>query len=131
MAKDIAYREENRRKIQAGVNLSADVVRFTLGPSGRNVLLERKDTSPLETNNGYEILKEIKLEEQAENLGVQLIREAAAKYDGSGVGPDYDSGRLPEYCGRSQSCGNSKRDAAGGSTGSCCNTKIIQAGGES
>ncbi len=79
MAKDIAYREENRRKIQAGVNLSADVVRFTLGPSGRNVLLERKDTSPLETNNGYEILKEIELEEQAENLGVQLIREAAAR----------------------------------------------------
>lgn len=79
MAKEINYGEEARRKMQAGVDQLADTVKITLGPKGRNVLLERKYGSPLITNDGVTIAKEIELEDPYENMGAQLVKEVATK----------------------------------------------------
>jgi chaperonin GroEL len=79
MAKEINYGEEARRKLQAGVDQLANTVKITLGPKGRNVLLERKYGSPLITNDGVTIAKEIELEDAYENMGAQLVKEVATK----------------------------------------------------
>jgi chaperonin GroEL len=79
MAKEINYGEEARRKLQAGVDQLANTVKITLGPKGRNVLLERKFGSPLITNDGVTIAKEIELEDSFENMGAQLVKEVATK----------------------------------------------------
>ncbi len=79
MAKDINYGEEVRRKLQAGVDQLADTVKITLGPKGRNVLLEKKFGSPLITNDGVTIAKEVELEDPFENMGAQLLKEVATK----------------------------------------------------
>ena len=79
MAKLIVYGEEARKKLQAGINHLADTVKVTLGPKGRNVVLARKFGSPLVTNDGVTIAKDIELEDPFENMGAQLIREVATK----------------------------------------------------
>ena len=79
MAKDLHYGEDSRRKLLAGVDKLADTVKITLGPKGRNVLIERSYGSPLITNDGVSIAKEIELEDQVENMGAQLVKEVATK----------------------------------------------------
>ena len=79
MAKQIIYGEEARKAIERGVNQLADTVKITLGPKGRNVVLDKKFGAPLITNDGVTIAKEIELEDGAENVGAQLIRVVATK----------------------------------------------------
>ena len=79
MAKLISYNTEARQKIQEGVNKLADTVKVTLGPKGRNVVLEKSYGAPLITNDGVTIAKEIDLEDAFENLGAQLVKEVATK----------------------------------------------------
>ncbi len=79
MAKMIAYGEEARRALERGVNYVADTVGATLGPKGRNVVLEKKFGSPTITNDGVTIAKEIELEDPFENMGAQLLKEVASK----------------------------------------------------
>ena len=79
MAKQIIYGEEARKAIERGVNQLADTVKITLGPKGRNVVLDKKFGSPLITNDGVTIAKEIELEDAFENMGAQLIREVSTK----------------------------------------------------
>ncbi len=79
MAKEIKYGAEARRALEAGVNQLADTVRVTIGPKGRNVVLDKSFGTPLITNDGVTIAKEIELEDGFENMGAQLIREVAAK----------------------------------------------------
>ena len=79
MAKDIIYGEEARKALQAGINKLADTVKITLGPKGRNVVLDKKFGAPLITNDGVTIAKEIELEDAFENMGAQLVKEVATK----------------------------------------------------
>ena len=79
MAKDLKYSEDARKALQAGIDKLADTVRITMGPKGRNVVLDKKFTSPLIANDGVTIAKEIELEDRFENMGAQLIKEAAVK----------------------------------------------------
>jgi len=79
MAKDINYGEEARKKMLAGVDKLANTVKITLGPKGRNVLIEKKFGSPLITNDGVSIAREIELEDAYENMGAQIVKEVASK----------------------------------------------------
>jgi len=79
MTKEIKFNEEVRKKIEIGVNKLANTVKITLGPKGRNVILERSYGSPLITNDGVTIAKEIELEDKFENLGAQLVKEVSIK----------------------------------------------------
>ncbi|SHJ71555.1 chaperonin GroEL [Clostridium cavendishii DSM 21758] len=79
MAKTIMFGEEARRAMQAGVDKLADTVKVTLGPKGRNVVLDKKFGSPLITNDGVSIAREIELEDAYENMGAQLVKEVATK----------------------------------------------------
>ena len=79
MAKDIKFSEDARRALEAGVNKLANTVKITLGPKGRNVVLDKKFGSPLITNDGVTIAKEIELEDPFENMGAQLVKEVATK----------------------------------------------------
>lgn len=79
MAKDLYYGEDARRKLQKGVDKLANTVKITLGPKGRNVLLEKKFGTPLITNDGVTIAREIELEDPVENMGAALVREVATK----------------------------------------------------
>ena len=79
MAKDINYGETARRKLQAGVDKLADTVKITLGPKGRNVVIAKQYGSPLITNDGVTIAKEIELEDAYENMGAQIVKEVASK----------------------------------------------------
>ncbi|MCX7657374.1 MAG: chaperonin GroEL [Oscillospiraceae bacterium] len=79
MAKDIIYGEEARKALQAGIDKLANTVKITLGPKGRNVVLDKKFGAPLITNDGVTIAKEIELENAFENMGAQLVREVATK----------------------------------------------------
>ncbi|SER94414.1 chaperonin GroEL [Salisediminibacterium halotolerans] len=79
MAKDIKFSEDGRRAMVRGVDRLADTVKVTLGPKGRNVVLEKKFGSPLITNDGVTIAKEIELEDNFENMGAQLVSEVASK----------------------------------------------------
>ena len=79
MAKEIKYGAEARRALEEGVNKLADTVRVTIGPKGRNVVLDKSFGAPLITNDGVTIAKEIELEDAFENMGAQLIREVASK----------------------------------------------------
>lgn len=79
MAKDIKYGEEARRALERGVNQLADTVKVTLGPKGRNVVLEKKFGSPVVTHDGVTVAKEIEVEDKFENMGAQLIKEVATK----------------------------------------------------
>ncbi|ANM29498.1 molecular chaperone GroEL [Acidobacteria bacterium Mor1] len=78
-AKDISYAEDARQSLLRGVNRLADAVKITLGPKGRNVVLEKKFGSPLSTKDGVSVAKEIELTDARENMGAQLVREVASK----------------------------------------------------
>ena len=79
MAKQISYSDEARRKIQAGIDKLADAVKVTLGPKGRNVVLDKKFGSPTITKDGVTVAKEIELEDPFENMGAELVKEVASK----------------------------------------------------
>ena len=79
MAKQIIYGEEARKALQAGIDKLSDTVKITLGPKGRNVVLDKKYGAPLITNDGVTIAKEIELEDAFENMGAQLVKEVATK----------------------------------------------------
>ncbi len=79
MAKQIKHGEEARKALEAGVNTLADTVKITLGPKGRNVVLDKKYGAPLITNDGVTIAKEIELEDPFENMGAQLVKEVSTK----------------------------------------------------
>ena len=79
MAKQIKYGQDARHALEAGINTLADTVKVTLGPKGRNVVLDKKFGSPLITNDGVTIAKEIELEDAFENMGAQLVKEVATK----------------------------------------------------
>src|SRR5690554_4024100 len=81
MAKMIAFDEEARRGMERGMNALADAVKVTLGPKGRNVVLEKKWGAPTITNDGVSIAKEIELEEPLEKIGAELVKEVAKKTD--------------------------------------------------
>ena len=79
MAKEIKHGAEARAALEAGVNQLANTVRVTLGPKGRNVVLDKSFGAPLITNDGVTIAKEIELEDAFENMGAQLVKEVATK----------------------------------------------------
>ena len=79
MAKIIKRGDEARKALEAGVNQLADTVKVTLGPKGRNVVLDKKFGTPLITNDGVSIAKEIELDDPFENMGAQLVREVSTK----------------------------------------------------
>jgi chaperonin GroEL len=81
MAKQLKFDDEARRALEAGVNKLADAVRVTIGPKGRNVVLDKKFGAPTITNDGVSIAKEIELEDPFENMGAQLVKEVATKTD--------------------------------------------------
>src|SRR3978361_661278 len=88
MSKQIAYAENARRSLEAGMKKLADAVRVTLGPKGRNVVLEKKWGAPTITNDGVSIAKEIELEDPWEKIGAELVKEVAKKTDDvAGDGP--------------------------------------------
>src|SRR5688572_26888473 len=78
-AKDVRFKEHARNKIVAGVNILADAVKVTLGPKGRNVVLERSFGAPTVTKDGVSVAKEIELKDKFENMGAQLVKEVASK----------------------------------------------------
>src|SRR5690349_16476229 len=78
-AKELQFEEQARRSLERGVNILADAVKVTLGPKGRNVVLEKKFGSPSIVNDGVTIAKEIEVEDHFENMGAQLVREVASK----------------------------------------------------
>ena len=93
MAKKIVYGEEARRSLEKGVNALADTVKITLGPKGRNVVLDKKYGAPVITNDGVTIAKEIELEDPFENMGAQLVKEVSTKTNdvaGDGTTTDHD-----------------------------------------
>jgi chaperonin GroEL len=79
MAKQIVHGEDSRQAILRGVNTLADAVKITLGPKGRNVVLDRKFGSPLITKDGVTVAKEIELKDAMENMGAQMVKEVASK----------------------------------------------------
>ncbi|WP_315036387.1 TCP-1/cpn60 chaperonin family protein, partial [Actinomyces oris] len=81
MSKIIAFDEEARRGMERGLNTLADTVKVTLGPKGRNVVLDKKWGAPTITNDGVTIAKEIELEEPYEKIGAELVKEVAKKTD--------------------------------------------------
>ena len=87
MPKEIKFAEDARRKMEAGVNKLADAVKITLGPKGRNVILDKRFGLPVITNDGVTIAREIELEDRYENMGAQMVKEVATKTnDGAGDG---------------------------------------------
>ena len=81
MAKILKFDDEARRGLEAGVNKLADAVKVTIGPKGRNVVLDKKFGAPTITNDGVSIAKEIELDDPFENMGAQLVKEVATKTD--------------------------------------------------
>ena len=79
MAKQIKFGEDARKALEAGINTLANTVKITLGPKGRNVVLDKKFGSPMITNDGVTIAKDIELEDPFENMGAQLVKEVATK----------------------------------------------------
>src|SRR4030043_221798 len=79
MAKELKYNEDARRSLERGVNIIADAIKVTLGPKGRNVVLDKKYGAPTITNDGVTIAREIEIEDVFENAGVQLLKEVATK----------------------------------------------------
>ena len=79
MAKDIKFSTDAREGLIAGINKLADTVKVTLGPKGRNVVLDKEFGAPLITNDGVTIAREVELEDRFENMGAQLVKEVATK----------------------------------------------------
>ena len=108
MAKEIKYGAEARAALEAGVDKLADTVKVTLGPKGRNVVLDKQFGTPLITNDGVTIAKEIELEDAFENMGAQLVKEVATKTnDVAGDGTSRIPGTAPASGARPRlkSCG--------------------------
>src|SRR3972149_9917046 len=104
-AKQIAFHEAARIKILEGVNVLADAVKVTLGPKGRNVILERSYGPPLVANSGVVVAKEIGLEDRFENMGAQLVREVASKTaDVAGDGTTTATARAQAIVGEGVDC---------------------------
>jgi chaperonin GroEL len=78
-AKEVKFKETARHRIVAGVNVLADAVKVTLGPKGRNVVLERSFGAPTVTKDGVSVAKEIELKDKFENMGAQMLKEVASK----------------------------------------------------
>src|ERR1700742_584838 len=78
-AKDVKFHDSARNRIVAGVNVLADAVKVTLGPKGRNVVLERSFGAPTITKDGVSVAKEIELKDKFENMGAQMVKEVASK----------------------------------------------------
>src|SRR6266513_806754 len=78
-AKDVRFHESARHKMLAGVNILADAVKVTLGPKGRNVILDRSYGAPTITKDGVSVAKEIELKDKFENMGAQMVKEVASK----------------------------------------------------
>ena len=81
MPKEIKFSDDARNKLQNGINILADTVKVTLGPKGRNVIFDRGFGTPVSTNDGVTIAKEVELEDKFEDMGAQLIKEVASKTD--------------------------------------------------
>ncbi|MFN7623259.1 MAG: TCP-1/cpn60 chaperonin family protein, partial [Acidobacteriota bacterium] len=79
MAKDLKFREEARRAMLEGVDILANTVRVTMGPRGRNVVIDKKFGSPLVTKDGVTVAKEIELKDKLQNMGAQMVREVASR----------------------------------------------------
>jgi len=79
MAKELRFAQEARNSVLRGVNILADAVKVTLGPKGRNVILEKSFGSPIVTKDGVTVAKEIDLEDKFENMGAQMVKEVASK----------------------------------------------------
>lgn len=79
MAKIVSFKDDSRRSLEAGINALADAVKITLGPKGRNVLLEKQYGAPQIVNDGITVAKDIELSDPLQNTGARLIREVAAK----------------------------------------------------
>ena len=79
MAKQLKFDDDARRALETGVNKLADTVKVTLGPKGRNVVLDKKFGSPTITKDGVTVAKEIELENKFENMGAQMVKEVASK----------------------------------------------------
>ena len=79
MAKQIKYGDDARKALETGVNILANTVKITLGPKGRNVVLDKKYGAPLITNDGVTIAKEIELPDPFENMGAQVVKEVSTK----------------------------------------------------
>jgi chaperonin GroEL len=79
MAKEILFRDEARQRMAKGVNILADAVKVTLGPKGRNVVLEKSFGAPSITKDGVSVAREIELEDKFENMGAQMVKEVASK----------------------------------------------------
>ena len=94
MAKQIAFNEEARRGLERGMNVLADAVKVTLGPRGRNVVLEKKWGAPTITNDGVSIAKDIELDDPWEKIGAELVKEVAKKTDDVAGDGDRKSTRL-------------------------------------
>ena len=99
MAKQILFNEEARRSLERGVNALADAVKVTLGPKGRNVVLEKKFGAPTITNDGVTIARDIELEDPFENMGAQLVKEVSIKTnDVAGDGTTTATVLAPSCC---------------------------------
>src|SRR5260221_7016469 len=102
-AKSFQFGSEAREKILDGVNLLADSVTVTLGPKGRNVMIEKSWGAPLLTKDGVTVAKEIQLEDRFENMGAQMVKEVASKTsdvagDGATTAPALARGVFPQGC---------------------------------
>src|ERR1051325_1178531 len=86
MAKQLKFDDEARRALEAGVDRLANTVKVTLGPRGRNVVLDKKFGAPTITNDGVSIAKEVELDDPYENMGAQLVKEVATKSNDAGAG---------------------------------------------
>ena len=92
MAKDVKFGDPARQKLLKGVNLLADAVKVTLGPKGRNVVLDKSFGAPTVTKDGVSVAKEIELEDKFENMGAQMVKEVASQTsDVAGDGTDRKS----------------------------------------
>ena len=94
MAKMISFDDEARRSLETGMNKLADAVRVTLGPKGRNVVLDKKWGAPTITNDGVSIAKEIELEDPVERIGAELVKEVAKK---TGAPSKINENRPPSF----------------------------------
>ena len=105
-AKDVRFGEGVRNKMMVGVNVLANAVKVTLGPKGRNVVLERSFGAPTITKDGVSVAKEIELKDKFENMGAQMVKEVASKTssvagDGTTTATVYASRSSPKACGTS------------------------------
>ena len=78
-AKDVRFGDDSRQRMAAGVNILASAVRATLGPKGRNVVLDKSFGAPTVTKDGVSVAKEVELKDKFENMGVQMVKEVASK----------------------------------------------------